>query len=302
MNPVRGYQTRDRSRVEAICRSAFRLTSFHTDPSFPRDAAETAVWDLYARPALERGTPPCLVAEDDGQVSGFLVYGGYGVLSRELGQRMANIVLVAVDPSLQGKGIGKALVTSVMERFRNRGTGLVTVGTDAGNVPALRTYDRTGFVPVLDWTTWRRWDLCPSYSGIPAEPVYVPCGPGLLVLSSLLEDPRLADPAQRIIRHHIDQRRPFDALAFRQEGSVCVFERQSRLSELCRTPFYRLSSIHGSVSTDAVSAGIASLPHPREKICVEVFMKTGQTGGEETLRRAGFRPVHRAVALHAHLY
>ncbi|MDA0747820.1 MAG: GNAT family N-acetyltransferase [bacterium] len=53
----------------------------------------------------------------------------------------------AVAPEVQGKGIGTAMYTHVLDLFRKQGLRYASVGTglDEGHAPARRAYEKVGF-------------------------------------------------------------------------------------------------------------------------------------------------------------
>ncbi len=57
-----------------------------------------------------------------------------------------SIGLVGVNPYLQGKGIGRVLVSSAIEWFKSKNVSYFTVITQGRNVKAQRLYQRNGFV------------------------------------------------------------------------------------------------------------------------------------------------------------
>lgn len=90
----------------------------------------------------------CQVAEWQGTIVGYQIstrHGSNGHLAR-----------LAVDPNVQGRGFGRALVSSALAYFDRRGVWEVTVNTQRDNRTSLSLYQRMGFemtghhVPV--WT------------------------------------------------------------------------------------------------------------------------------------------------------
>ena len=84
----------------------------------------------------ERGTP--VVAELDGLVAGYLCL---TVLLNE-----AEILDVAVDPPLQGRGIGVQLVQWACDEAVQQGAVLLRLEVRATSIPAITLYERFGFV------------------------------------------------------------------------------------------------------------------------------------------------------------
>lgn len=59
----------------------------------------------------------------------------------------AEVLAVAVSPAVQGQGVGRALVETVMVELGRRGVGSARVVAAAGNGPALGLYRACGFEP-----------------------------------------------------------------------------------------------------------------------------------------------------------
>lgn len=82
-----------------------------------------------------------LVAEDfQGKVMGYI--GSQSVLGE------ADMMNLAVEPSLRRTGIGKLLVTSLIEALRTQNVHSLTLEVRVSNQPARSLYDNLGFVEV----------------------------------------------------------------------------------------------------------------------------------------------------------
>lgn len=79
-----------------------------------------------------------VVAEQDGRVAGYLCL--YVLLDE------AEILNVAVDPTLRRSGIGAALVSWACVEARQRGAGVLRLEVRATSAPAIALYQRFGFV------------------------------------------------------------------------------------------------------------------------------------------------------------
>jgi GNAT superfamily N-acetyltransferase len=103
-------------------------------------------WEVAQRAAVQQvaGGPHVWVAGTEGAVAGFVAVG----LDRAA--LMGEIVMVAVDPAEQGRGIGRALTGFAVEWMREQGmtVGMVDTGGDPGHAPARRVYERAGFRPL----------------------------------------------------------------------------------------------------------------------------------------------------------
>lgn len=81
-------------------------------------------------------------AHADGRVSGFVVA---TVADEE--RRIGEIVMVAVDPPAQRRGIGRALTDHATAWLRDAGMRVAAIGTggDPGHAPARALYERAGY-------------------------------------------------------------------------------------------------------------------------------------------------------------
>lgn len=92
-----------------------------------------AIEDLFVS-FIKKSPKTCLVAEEDGEVAGFIIGGikewGFGV------ERSGWIEMIEVDPKLMGKGIGKTLGEALVEYFRGEGIKEVytSVKWDSGDL------------------------------------------------------------------------------------------------------------------------------------------------------------------------
>ena len=115
---------------------------------------EQAVGWLAAH--LERGS--AFVAEADGEVAGFAVYGPWRALD---GYRHTVEDSVYVREGHHGLGIGSALLTTLIDAARAAGHHVVIAGIEAGNAASIRLHERFGFehvgmVPEVG-TKFGRW-------------------------------------------------------------------------------------------------------------------------------------------------
>lgn len=69
---------------------------------------------------------------------------GYEVATRH--HASGHLARLAVHPSLQGQGVGQALLYDLLARFIKRGVKGMTVNTQMSNMPSRRLYERYGFI------------------------------------------------------------------------------------------------------------------------------------------------------------
>ena len=103
-----------------------------------------------------------VVRNADGRVVGSVAC----VLSGDFGEVLesddeAAFRMLVVDPEAQGRGIGRLLVTSCLDRARAAGKTRVVISTDARMTAAHRLYEGLGFtrVPERDWSPLPGIDL-----------------------------------------------------------------------------------------------------------------------------------------------
>ena len=130
----------DHKAISRISKSTFRYSRFHLDPLVPNGVADKikAAWaSNYFEGKRGDGM---VVAVREGFVVGFLQI--FWAANDAL-----VIDLIGVDKDCQGQGIGRDLILFAA----NFGTGdgrvptLITVGTQAANIPSVRLYESLGF-------------------------------------------------------------------------------------------------------------------------------------------------------------
>jgi [ribosomal protein S18]-alanine N-acetyltransferase len=110
-----------------------------------------AVYDLASANLKERYNPSVftelspywpngfLVVEEMGRIIGFL----FGIMSSEVESR---VLMLAVQKEYRNHGIGSMLLTQFLREGANRGVHFVTLEVRASNLPAIRFYQRFGFM------------------------------------------------------------------------------------------------------------------------------------------------------------
>jgi [ribosomal protein S18]-alanine N-acetyltransferase len=106
------------------------LAAIHRAAVAPAEA-----WDAAAY-AVQLGLPGTFALLDEA--------GGF-VLARVAADQ-AEILMLAVAPQARRAGLGRRLVAAAMTAAAERGAGAMFLEVSAGNVPAMRVYQRAGFV------------------------------------------------------------------------------------------------------------------------------------------------------------
>lgn len=72
---------------------------------------------------------------------------GFVAVRLHQADRMGEISMLAVDPDVQGRGVGSALTAFALDRMREAGmaVAMVETGGDPGHAPARHTYAKQGF-------------------------------------------------------------------------------------------------------------------------------------------------------------
>lgn len=130
-------------------------------------AVDPTMRDAYLeqlRDIAGRATDPdrvVLAARVDGRVAGSVtvVLGG-GSPEEHMGDGDALLRMLAVDPRVQGRGVGRALVVGAMDLARSRGRLRMVLFTQPVMRVAQHLYESLGFVRVPEWD----WDV-PEQSG-----------------------------------------------------------------------------------------------------------------------------------------
>lgn len=85
-----------------------------------------------------------LVWEEDNRILGYVTL-----------QKKGQIPLIGVSEKARGKGIGRSLLHASFARFKKWGVETISIDTQMGNIPALRSYQGVGFKIVDSHLTFR---------------------------------------------------------------------------------------------------------------------------------------------------
>jgi GNAT superfamily N-acetyltransferase len=145
-SPIRPAREDDVPVIASLVRE---LAEYEREP----DAVEATEDDLRA--ALFGPSPAvfCHVAEHDGEVVGIAVW--FLNYSTWTGRHGIYLEDLFVRPAARGTGLGKALLTNLIDIARERGYGRVEWSVLDWNTPAHDFYRALGARPMDEWTTWR---------------------------------------------------------------------------------------------------------------------------------------------------
>ena len=68
-----------------------------------------------------------------------------GYIGIQFGLDGGDIMTIATEPELRGKGIGKKLVLAAVERLQEKHLGYLTLEVRPSNLPAIALYESLGF-------------------------------------------------------------------------------------------------------------------------------------------------------------
>jgi len=134
----------------------FKFSRFHNDPLLTAAQAERVHGEWAKNSCLGKAADAVWLAEAEAGLLGF-------VTCKLEGEHQGRIVLIGVDPSHAGKGLGSALVKRAMMWFREQGCKILSVQTQTDNFAAIRLYTKCGLDPVSSYVTLR-WSARESRS------------------------------------------------------------------------------------------------------------------------------------------
>lgn len=130
----------DEDELLCIAESNFIYSRFHLDPNISKQTADKVKRNWVENNCSGKRGDRLLVAKINEKPVGFLAV----IISKWANQTCAIIDLIGVDSSIQGKGIGTALVSFFQNEYGKRYPNLL-VGTQAANIPSVRLYEKCGF-------------------------------------------------------------------------------------------------------------------------------------------------------------
>lgn len=150
---VRPFRPGDEKIIEIIAGQSFRdyRGHYHADERLPRDKCDQgyASW-AYNLVISNKGEGERIVAEIDGSVVGFS-------LGRVNSPEEYERVLSCVAPSVQKKGVYKAMVIECMNWCKSNKFSRILVSTQITNTATQKVWSRLGFGPHHSYYTFHKW-------------------------------------------------------------------------------------------------------------------------------------------------
>lgn len=149
---IRPFKSDEENTLMNIANCAFKNDHFHRDPNFPNKKCDE-LFSKWVYNCCHGLADFILVANVKNKVVGFITC----KIKKTEDNKQGIIDLIAVSPSFQKNGVGKALVSHSIEAFRALGAESILVGTQANNVGATRTYEQLGFKLTKTELTFHKW-------------------------------------------------------------------------------------------------------------------------------------------------
>lgn len=134
---VRLARSDDRAALGAIAARSHREARFYFDPRLARSRCDD-FYRTWIERSLDGWADVVFVVESDGVPAGYV--------SCHLVEGAVNIGLLAVDEHARGDGLGRALVSAVVQHAHSVGASVASVVTQGRNVASQRLYQQAGFV------------------------------------------------------------------------------------------------------------------------------------------------------------
>lgn len=138
-NPsVRRAKPDDIERLKEIAEVNHRDSRFYYDGNFPSEKCDE-LFSIWIENSFRGFADAIFVTESDsgkptGYITGSINKQGEGIIG-----------LVGVSSEAQGKGVGKSLISAVLDWFKDNNVNNVSVATQGRNVEAQRFYQKNGF-------------------------------------------------------------------------------------------------------------------------------------------------------------
>jgi GNAT superfamily N-acetyltransferase len=156
---IRDYKASDENKLIGIARDAFTKTPdrFHADPNLPADRKNEVYAEWIRNSCSGQLADYVVVAELNGEPVGYATakfHGDHGGLSNT---KTGTLVVGAVAPSAQRKGIIISLEIACLKWLNAKNTDVSCVGTQVNNYAVQRTFVRLGFRPAMAGVHMHIW-------------------------------------------------------------------------------------------------------------------------------------------------
>jgi GNAT superfamily N-acetyltransferase len=171
---VRRAEPEEYAAVGRLLVAAYAPSGMPPDAPYWGALRDTAARAADAEVWVADGTG---TGSDRHAVAGTVTWAGRGSGQREIAREdEAEFRMLAVDPALQGQGVGQVLLQAVVDRARRDRYVAVVLCSATWMTAAHRLYARAGFhrIPERDWTPAPGVDLLAFRCSLEAPPCPVP--------------------------------------------------------------------------------------------------------------------------------
>jgi len=147
---VRPVRHEDLPVLQDIAGKSYIDSRFYFDKCFSQDKWR-AYYRTWIRKSCEGGADLALVAEQEGQVVGYIT----GLVARDKAEGIYE--LTGVEPSVRGNGVGQELFRSGLDWYVRAGVQHIQVVTQGRNVKVQRMILRHGFLTCSCQLYYHKW-------------------------------------------------------------------------------------------------------------------------------------------------
>ena len=143
----------EEKRVREIAAGAFRdyFGHYHMDTRLSRQACDDIYTDWAYRTCVSKNVADLvLVAELNNIIVGFMAL-------KVNGRYECEVILNAVLPEAQRKGIYRSMMIEGMRYFKSQGVKNIIVSTQIMNIAAQKVWTRLGFELIQSYYTFHKW-------------------------------------------------------------------------------------------------------------------------------------------------
>ena len=136
---IRPATERDLTEILRIHNAAIRDTTATWDEE-PWTMEQRRNWWLHEH--AEDPWSPVLVAEADGAFAGFTYL---SKMSEKSGWRFSREDTIYVDPPFHGRGLGRLMLTALLDLAKERGPRLIVASITSDNIASIALHQHLGF-------------------------------------------------------------------------------------------------------------------------------------------------------------
>ncbi len=308
--------------IKNITETAFELTSFGTDKEIEKGMDGKIAWEMWCKPVITSNKKKyCITAIYNEKAVGYIIYGANSEYSKIINKKIGNIILLAVDKNFQGNRIAQGLLRYIMDIYNRNKVDIVTVGTDLDNLPALITYLKFNFKPILTWATFRfhnkyKIEIKNKFSVEQTLKIKKNILNKINRPNSLLLDNKIPNIKKIKLINYIKNNayesiksKKTNAIIIKKENhniAVATFIKEKILTAILKKNLFRIIDIifltsYNEEKIEITKNIIAYLSKEHKAEIIETFVQLNNWELINILERAGFLLNHNAVTLNAEL-